>query len=89
MKCSITFKNFEHTEALDQKIREKSEKLTKFLGHEASISWICWIEKNEHIAEAKLKNKSDLFIAKAESDSLYKTMDLIIDKLNNQIAHKH
>lgn len=89
MKCSITFKNFEHTDALDQKIREKSDKLTKQLGNDMSITWTCWIEKNDHIAEAKVKNKNDLFIAKAESDNLYKTMDLVIDKLNNQIAHKH
>lgn len=89
MKCSITFKNFEHTEALDEKIREKSDKLTRLLGNEATINWTCWIEKNDHVAEVKLKNKSDLFVAKAESDSLYKTMDLIIEKLNNQIAHKH
>jgi putative sigma-54 modulation protein len=89
MKCTITFRNLEHTEALDNKIRSKSQKLSRFLGPEASIKWVCWVEKNQQIAEAFVANKSDNFIAKAESEDLYKTMDLVLDKITNQISHKH
>lgn len=89
MKCTITFKNFDHTEALDEKIREKSEKLKKYFDGETSINWTCWVEKNNQVAEAQIKNKTANFVAKAESDSLYKTMDMVIDKLSNQISHRH
>ncbi len=89
MRCEITFRNLEHTEALDQKIQSKSQKLEKYLGPETTIKWVCWIEKNSQIAEVKVNHKQDHYIAKAESEDLYKTMDLVIDKLANQITHKH
>ncbi|EQC51675.1 HPF/RaiA family ribosome-associated protein [Bacteriovorax sp. DB6_IX] len=89
MNCTITFRNLDHTEALDNKIRSKSEKLTRVLGPEASMKWVCWVEKNQQIAEVFVTNKADTFIAKAESDDLYKTMDLVLDKISNQIQRHH
>jgi len=89
MKCIITFRNLEHTDALDEKIRSKTEKLQKFFSPDASINWTCWIEKDTQIAEAIIKNKSESFVAKAESDSLYKTMDLVLTKIRNQVSHRH
>jgi len=89
MNCTITFRNLDHTEALDNKIRAKSQKLTRILGPEASIKWVCWVEKKKQVAEAFVTNKADNFIAKAESEDLYKTMDIVLDKISNQISHKH
>ncbi|OIQ20528.1 MAG: hypothetical protein BM556_00880 [Bacteriovorax sp. MedPE-SWde] len=87
MKCTITFRNLDHTEALDNKIKTKSEKLTKFLGPEATIKWVCWVEKKKQYAEAIVAHKSNSFIAKAESEDLYKTMDIVLDKISGQIEH--
>lgn len=89
MKTTITFRNMDHTEALDGKIRSKSEKLTKFLGPEATINWVCWVEKDAQIAEVKVQHKKENFMAKAQSADLYKTMDMVLDKIHNQISHRH
>ncbi|MCO4793721.1 MAG: ribosome-associated translation inhibitor RaiA [Bacteriovoracaceae bacterium] len=89
MKTNITFRNLEHTPSLDDKIKEKSQKLQKHLREDAEVSWTCWTEKEHQIAEIKVKSGKDNFIAKAESESLYKTMDMVISKIENQISHKH
>lgn len=89
MKTNITFRNLEHTPSLDGKIKEKSLKLQKHLKENAVVSWTCWTEKDSQYAEVQIKDGKDSFIAKADSDNLYKSMDLVISKLENQIAHKH
>lgn len=85
MKCQITFRNMEHTSALDELIRQKSEKLSRFLGPEASIDWVCWVQKNDQYAEVKVNDGRNHYNALADSDNLYKTIDLAIDKLQSQI----
>lgn len=89
MKTNITFRNLEHTPSLDEKIKEKSQKLQKFLKEDCEVSWTCWTEKDNQFAEVKIKSGKDNFIAKADSDNLYKTLDIVISKLENQISHKH
>jgi len=89
MKTNITFRNLEHTEALDDKIKSKTQKLQKFLKEDCEVSWTCWIEKDTQYAEVKVKSGKDNYIAKADSDDLYKTMDLVLSKIENQISHKH
>ena len=84
MKCDITFRNLEHTEALDDKIRQKSEKLSKFFGGNPEVNWVCWVQKDEQFAEVKLHDGKNHFQALASSDNLYKTIDLAIEKLQNQ-----
>lgn len=79
----------EHTPALDEKIREKSEKLKKYLSPNAEVSWVCWVENSDQIAEIKIHDKKHDFIAKASSDDLYKALDLVISKISNQFQHLH
>ncbi|MAE59568.1 MAG: ribosomal subunit interface protein [Halobacteriovorax sp.] len=89
MKCEITFRNMEHTDALDEKIKTKSQKIAKYLGPEATAEWVCWTQKNDQIAELKVNYKKEHYIAKATSEDLYKTMDMVIDKVSSQISKKH
>ncbi|MDD0853428.1 ribosome-associated translation inhibitor RaiA [Halobacteriovorax sp. GB3] len=89
MKYTISFRNLEHTPSLDEMIKQKSEKLKKFLTASAELEWVCWVEDNDQVAELKVHDKKDNFIAKAKSEDLYKTMDLVINKMSNQISHKH
>lgn len=89
MECKITFRNLDHTEALDSTIKEKSKKISKLLGEDSVVHWVCWTEKDGHHAEIKVSQKQNHLIAKACSESLYKTIDMTIEKLINQIKHIH
>jgi putative sigma-54 modulation protein len=85
MKLKITFKQLDHTPALDERIREKSEKLEKYFQGNISVQWLCWVEDNKHWAEIKVHGPKFDFFAKACADNMYKSFDLVIDKMERQI----
>jgi putative sigma-54 modulation protein len=89
MNVEISFRNLDHTPALDELIRKKSEKLGRHFSDGVSINWVCWTEKNEHTSTINIKDRRDEFFAKAASDSLYKSVDLAISKVVAQVEHKH
>ena len=85
MKISISFQNFDHTETLDTKIKEKSEKLNKYVGPSGHIHWHCYVKENKHYAEIKFGNTH----AKANSESLYKTIDMVLKKAEKQLVKQN
>tara|TARA_R110000868_G_scaffold64597_2_gene194069 strand:- start:41795 stop:42070 length:276 start_codon:yes stop_codon:yes gene_type:complete len=89
MNLDITFRHLEHTPALDTKIRDKVNRVAKKLSPTAHYHWTSWVEHDAHISTLAVKDGSRDFFAKAESGDLYKTIDLAIKKLENQLAHQH
>lgn len=87
MKLDITFRHLEHTPALDEKIREKIDRVAKKLGPSAHYHWTSWVEHESHISTLLIKDGGKDFFARASSDDLYKTIDLTIKKIENQLAH--
>jgi putative sigma-54 modulation protein len=85
MKLKISFKHLDHTPALDERIKEKSEKLTKYFQGNISVQWVCWVKDNQHWAEIQLHGPKFDFFAKACADNMYKSLDLVIDKMERQI----
>jgi putative sigma-54 modulation protein len=87
MKVKISFKQLEHTQALDEMIHKKSQKLEKFFEGNFDVQWVCWCdEKQAHWAEVKVHGHSFDFYAKASTDSLYKSLDQVIEKVEKQMA---
>jgi putative sigma-54 modulation protein len=84
MKLKISFKHLKHTPALDQRIKEKSEKLEKYFEGNTSVSWVCWVHGDEHWAEIKVHGPKFDFFAKAYADNMYKSLDLCIEKIERQ-----
>lgn len=89
MNVEISFRHLEHTPALDELIRKKSERLSKHFSNSASMNWTCWTDKNEHTTSLKVSDKSREFFAKAASETLYKAVDMVIAKVLKQIEHDH
>jgi putative sigma-54 modulation protein len=85
MNLNITFRHMDHTPALDQVIRDKSEKFQKWLGAGVDVQWTCWNEGVEHYSEVNVSAGPDKYFAKAHADDLYKTFDLIVHKIQNQL----
>lgn len=88
MKIVITFKNIDHTPALDEKIRQKSEKLEKYLEGNTELHWTCSAHDECHTVELNLNGPSFHYHATAESDNLYKTFDFAIEKMEKQLNKK-
>lgn len=89
MKIVSNFKQLEHTEALDQKIHEKTSKLKKYMDGNFEVHWTCSVrDDGAQCADIKLIGPSFEYHASAHSDSLYKTLDLSISKIEKQIQKK-
>jgi putative sigma-54 modulation protein len=85
MNVNITFRHMEHTPALDQVIREKSEKFTKWFGEQTAVRWTCWPDGVNHCSEVMIQSGAQEYFAKAQADDLYKTFDIIVQKIQNQL----
>lgn len=89
MKIVSSFKNLEHTPSLDEKIEEKTTKLKKYMDGNFEVQWTCYVrEDGAHCADIKLLGPKFEYHAAANSDSLYKTLDLAVNKIEKQIHKK-
>lgn len=85
MDIQITFRHMEHTPALDEQIREKSQKLQKWFGENVKVNWTCWVEGTNQWSELKVHAGHKEYFAKASADVLYKSFDLVVQKIHNQM----
>jgi putative sigma-54 modulation protein len=88
MNVTISFKNMEHTPAIDDKIQSKSKKLEKYFEGRVDMKWTCYVEQGKHFADINLVGPHFDFHATADSDNLYKTLDLAVDKIEKQVQKK-
>jgi putative sigma-54 modulation protein len=89
MKIKSSFRNFEHTPSLDEKINLKSKKLEKFFDGNVELHWTCSVpEGGKHWAEIKILGPNFEYHASAHSDTMYKSLDLVIQKVQKQVVKK-
>lgn len=89
MQINISGHHIEVTEAIDDYVRSKLERLTQHNDLITSINVFLIVEKLIQKAEASIHvNGKDIF-ANAESEDLYTAIDALADKLDRQlIKHK-
>jgi putative sigma-54 modulation protein len=89
MKIVSSFKHLDHTPALDEKIEAKSQKLKKFFEGNFEVHWTCYIrEDGNQCADVKVIGPQFEYHGSAHADSLYKSLDLVIAKVEKQIHKK-
>jgi len=88
MKITISFKHLEHTPALDDRIKEKSERFRKYMNGKTELKWTCYVKSNVHYAECSMIGPHFEYFSCGSSDTLYKSLDLAIEKLEKQILKK-
>lgn len=86
MSVTISFIHMDHTPALDERIHEKSEKLFKLVNGTPKVKWTCYVKDLKHYAELNVFGAQVDYHATASSDSLYKTIDLAIEKIERQLV---
>lgn len=87
MEIKFTFKNFEPSNHLKGYARDRFEKITKYLppDTEGELAVNLAVEKYRHTAEVILVGKDLHISANTESDDMYTTIDLVLDKLEAQV----
>jgi putative sigma-54 modulation protein len=88
MQISFTGHHIEVTPALKSFTEEKFSKLERHCDGINAIHVVYSIEKLQQIVEATIAINKATIHARAESESMYAAIDLLMDKLNRQLV-KH
>jgi putative sigma-54 modulation protein len=84
MKVNVVGKELKVTEAINDYIERKLERIDKYF-EDASAEVTVKTEKNEQIAEVMVNANGDKYRAEAEEKDLYASIDKVIDILEGQI----
>ena len=84
MKVNVVGKELKVTEAINDYIERKLERIDKYF-EDASAEVTVKTEKNEQIAEVMVNANGDKYRAEAEEKDLYASKDKVIDILEAQI----
>ncbi|MHC1701353.1 MAG: ribosome-associated translation inhibitor RaiA [Humidesulfovibrio sp.] len=87
MNISYAFKNFDPSDHLKEYAASRFEKMGKFIGDtmETELQINLAVEKFRHQAEVILTADSVHISAYEESEDMYSTIDLVLDKLESQL----
>ncbi|EGJ51465.1 ribosome-associated translation inhibitor RaiA [Desulfocurvibacter africanus] len=85
MNIHFTFKNFEPSEHLKNYARTRFGKLSKHGINSAELQVNMSVEKHRHMAEVVLSGDSLHLSANEESQDMYATIDMVLDKLVAQV----
>jgi putative sigma-54 modulation protein len=81
----FTGHNVEVSDIMRNFVKDKFDRLKKHSERITSIHVILNVDKLLQIAEAKVHIPGNEIYASAESDDMYKTIDILIDKLVRQL----
>ncbi|PID78297.1 MAG: ribosomal subunit interface protein [Deltaproteobacteria bacterium] len=85
MNTSVSFKNLDSSEALKDYVGKKLEKIEKRLDAPAEAEVVFSVEKIRHITEIRLSSNKLHIQAKEESEDMYSSIDLVLEKVKRQI----
>jgi putative sigma-54 modulation protein len=85
MNTSVSFKNLDPSDALRDYVHKKLEKIEKRLDAPAEAEVVFTVEKIRHIVEVRLSSNKLHINAKEESEDMYSSIDLVLEKVKRQI----
>jgi len=85
MQTSVTFKNLDPSEHLKAYVGEKLNRFDKYLYNAAEANVVLSVEKFRHLAEINITGDRLNINGKEETGDMYSAIDLVLDKLENQI----
>lgn len=88
MQIQLTGQGMEVTDALRDLTNKKLNKIKKHNDHISHVHVTFKIDKLSQCAVANVSVPGSVINAQAESDDMYKTVDLLIHKIESQLA-KH
>ncbi|MCD4718391.1 MAG: ribosome-associated translation inhibitor RaiA [Desulfobacula sp.] len=85
MQTTVTFKKIDSSSSLKSYVRKKLDKFDKMLDSPAEAHVVLSVEKIRHIAEITLTCDRLKIHAKENSESMYSSIDALMDKVRSQI----
>lgn len=88
MKLTVTGRNIEITDAINDHLDHKMQKTIQELGERADVHVALSVEKHRHFAEITVKTKGFTVHSEEETNDLYLAMDNALVKIEKQLR-KH
>ena len=85
MQIEVTFKHMEQSDSLRDYVTEKLEKVLKPLIEPVNAQAVLHVEKYRHIAKVTVHANGIVIKGKEETNDMYSSVDLVLDKLNRQV----
>lgn len=85
MQVSVTFKNIDSSDSLKAYVQKKLNRFDKLLDNPAEANVVFSIEKIRHITEIKLWSDKLTINATEATESMYSSIDMVVDKIKQQI----
>ncbi len=85
MQINLTGHHVDITESLRNFVYEKFEKIERHFEHINNVHVILQVDNIRQIAEAKLNVNGGEIFANSESEDMYASIDMLIDKIDRQV----
>jgi putative sigma-54 modulation protein len=85
MDINVTFRHMEPTEELKTYVEEKVYKVKKYFDSPVDANIVLKVEKFRHIADMTLSIDGNKVKATNESEDMYSSIDLTMDKIEEQL----
>jgi putative sigma-54 modulation protein len=89
MGIAITFRHLASSDAIKSYVHEKLERVQKYLRQPLDAHVTVFTERHQHVAEISIHTAGKQYQARHDSDDMYKSIDFMIDKIEQQIARHH
>ncbi len=88
MQVSVTFRHMETDEGVKAYVKEKVEKLQKYIENPREVHVVLAVEKFRHIAEITMVGNGGAFNSQGRDNDLYAAIDQMVDKMERQIRER-
>ena len=88
MQVAVTFRHMEADEGVKAYVKEKVEKLQKYVENPREVHVVLAVEKFRHIAEITIVGNGGTFNSQGRDNDLYAAIDQMVDKMERQIRDR-
>jgi len=88
MQVAVTFRHMETDEGVKAYVKEKVEKLRKYIENPREVHVVLAVEKFRHIAEITIVGNGGVFNSQGRDNDLYAAIDQMVDKMERQIRER-
>jgi len=88
MQVAVTFRHMKTHEGVKAYVKEKVEKLQKYIENPREVHVVLAVEKFRHIAEITVVGNGGIFNSQGRDNDLYAAIDQSVDKMERQIRER-
>ena len=88
MQVAVTFRHMETDEGVKTYVKEKVQKLHKYIENPREVHVVLAVEKFRHIAEITMVGNGGAFNSQGRDNDLHAAIDQMVDKMERQIRER-